>query len=168
MSNFCIVTGINSVRIESYFISRKCIANSYLAIVVYNIILWFTAFVHKMIFPKRIYKKRFHDILLINSYRIDGVHKVRILHHQFGRLFRKVHSWRVNHIQQARIGKIFYIIHYRGTAGINKMCQLTDVWSLRSIYSEKVEKFLNFCQIFQFNLLNEENVYLSHHIHGFQ
>ena len=48
------------------------------------------------------------------------------------------------------------------------MCQLTDIWSLGSIYSKQIEEFFYLCQVFQLYLFDEENIDFRCHVHGLE
>ena len=55
------------------------------------------------------------NILFFDLYRINGVHQVGVVHHQFGRFLGKFLSLGINHIDKTRICQILNVIHHRGT-----------------------------------------------------
>ena len=46
--------------------------------------------------------------------------------------------------------------------------QIADIRRTLPFSGQQVEQLLDFCEVFQFNLLDEQNVYFRHHVHGLQ
>lgn len=115
--------------------------------------------------PERIDKEGLHHRLLIHRNRIDGIHQIGIVHHDLRRLLGKLLAVRIYHVEKTRIGQILGIVHYRSAAGINLMSQLTDIGRMNPVKRQQIEKFLYFGEVFQLNLLDEQDVHFRHHVH---
>ena len=46
--------------------------------------------------------------------------------------------------------------------------QIADIRRTLPFCGQQVEQLLDFCEVFQFDLLDEQNVHLRHHVHGLQ
>lgn len=126
------------------------------------------AFVHHVIFPDGVDKEGFHLVLIGHLCGIDGVHEIGVMKHHACRLLWKLLSGRIDDVDKSCIGEILDIVHYRSTRGVDLLCQLADVGRLWPVDSEKIEEFLDLGEIFQFYLLDEQDVYFYHHIHRLQ
>ena len=124
--------------------------------------------VYLMVFPHRIDEECLHDILLLHAARIDGVHQVGVVEHHFRRLLGERLAVGINNVDQACVGQIFDIVHHGGTAGVNVIRQFADVGSLGAVNGEVVEQPLDASEVFQLNLLDEQDVHLRHHVHRLQ
>ena len=90
------------------------------------------------------------------------------MHHDLAGLLGKLLSYGVNHVYQASVGQILDIVHHCSTAGLYGFGQFTDVGCLGTVNGEQIEEFLDFCEVFQLYLFDEQNVHFGHHIHRFQ
>ena len=88
-------------------------------------------------------------------------------HHLRGLLGERLASG-VDHVDEAGIGQVFDVVHHRGAAGLNVDGQLADVGGFRTVNGQLIEQTLDLREVFQLNLLDEQDIYLGHHVHGLQ
>ena len=86
----------------------------------------------------------------------------------FASLFFMIIATRINDVYEAGIGQILDIVHDGGPAGLYLVGKIADVGGLGAFYSQQIEKFLYLGEIFEFYLLDEENIHFGHHVHRFQ
>ena len=118
-----------------------------------------------MILPQRVDKECLHCVLFVSLDRVDGIHQVRVVQHHLSGLLGKYLSWRIDDVDEACVSEILDIVHHSGATRANLLCQFADVWSLWTFERQHVEELLYLGEVFQFNLLDEQYVYLSHHVH---
>ena len=126
------------------------------------------AFVHQMVFPHGVDKECVKYVLLFHPDGVDGVHQVRIVHHDGGRFLGIFFPAWIYHVDKPRVRQAFDVVHHRGARGLYVSGQLADVGRLRPVYGQEVEQLLDFGEILQLDLLDEQDVHLHHHVHGFQ
>ena len=141
------------------------IADSELLLTVYNEVVVLAGLAYLVVFPDRVDEECFHHLLLVYLDRIDGVHQVGVVHHHLGWFLWEPLPGRVNHVDKSRISKILDVVHYRSSAGVDLFGKLAHVGSLGTFYSELIEEPLDLGEIFQFDLLDEEDVNLGRHVH---
>lgn len=120
---------------------------------------------HFVVFPQRIDKERLHHLLSARHDGIYGIQEIGIVHHYLGGFLRKFVTRVVNHIYESCIGQILYIVHHRSPAGRDVVCQIAYIGCFRHVQSQQIEQLLDLGEIFQLNLLDEQDVHLGHHIH---
>ena len=167
-SDFRIVTGIDGIIGKALSGSAEGIANPEPQLVVDDVFAAMVALVDQMVLPHRVDEEGLHHVVLRRLYGIDGVHQVGVVQHHLGRLFREVLASGVDDVEQSGIGQILDVVHGRGATCPDVAGELRDVGRLVGIDSQEVEQLLDLCQIFQLYLLDEQDVHLGHHVHGFQ
>ena len=100
--------------------------------------------------------------------RIDSVEQVGVVKHNLGGFLGEIFANGINHVQQTSISEILDIVHDRCPRSLDILRQLRHIRCLRTFLSQLIEELLYLCQVFQFYLLDEQDIYLGHHIHGFQ
>ena len=91
-----------------------------------------------MVFPHRVLEESLQDILFFQAARVDDVHQIAVVHHDSGRFFGKGFSFRVNHVDEPRVGQILDVVHNRGPRRVDVFRQLADVGSHRTVYREQI------------------------------
>ena len=124
--------------------------------------------VHLMIFPKRVAEECLQHIMLVETAWIETVHQVGIVEQHTGWLLGELVTFAINHVDQTSLFQIFDVMHHGSAAHAEFLCQLADIGNTAAARSEHIEKLLDFCQIFEFNLLHEQDIDLNHHVHVLQ
>ena len=91
-----------------------------------------------MVFPHRVLEESLQDVLFFQAARVDDVHQIAVVHHDSGRFFGKGFPFRVNHVDEPRVGQILDVVHYRGPRRVDVFRQLADVGSHRTVYREQI------------------------------
>ena len=169
LPNLRIVARVDDVVRVAEFANRLGIHYPELAFLVDEETAIARACIHFMILPHRIDKERLHCLLLIHLDRVDGVHQVGVVEHDLGGLFGEVLSGGVDKIQQSGVREVLDVVHHRGATRFDILCQFADVRGLGgSLFSNLIKEFLDFREVFQFDLFDEQNVDLGHHVHRLQ
>ena len=126
------------------------------------------AFAQLVVFPQVIEEEGLQHVLLLDFYGIDAVQQAGVVHHHTGRLLGKLLALGVNHVDKAGVGQVFDVVHHRGARRLYVNCQLADVGRHRAVYRQQIKQLLYLGQIFQLNLLQQQDVHLNHHVHGLQ
>ena len=150
------------------FVSHEGIADAKTQMVVDEIAVVLVALVDEMILPQRVDEEGLHDFLRAAGDGIDGVHQVGIVHHHLRRFLGKLLSGIVDEVDQSGVGKVFDIVHHCGAAGVDLVGEFTDIGCLRPIEGQKIEELLDLGEVFQFYLLDEQDVHFRHHVHGLE
>ena len=121
-----------------------------------------------MVFPKRVAEEGFQYIVLIKASWIETIHQVGVVEQHAGWLLRELVALAVNHVDQSCLFEIFDVVHYCSTAHAKVLRQLAHVGNTAAAGGEHIEELLNLGQILELDLLDEQDVYLYHHIHVLQ
>ena len=106
--------------------------------------------------------------MLAGLNRVDGIHQVGVVHHDFARLLRKLFADGINDVDEPGVRQILDVIHHRCTAGFYFVRQIADVGDFRTVDGQQIKQLLDLCQVFQLYLFDEQDVHFGHHVHGFQ
>ncbi len=124
--------------------------------------------VHTMVFPDGVAEEGFLHIVLIKPLGIEAVHQVGIVEKHTRWLLWEVVAASIDHVHKTSIHQILNVVHHRGSTHAQLLSQLTHVWHCAATHGEQVEQLLDFRQIFQLDLLHQQNIHLNHHVHRFE
>ena len=124
--------------------------------------------VHLVVLPERVHQECLHHILLVHLARVDGVHQVGVVQHHFRRLLGERLALGVDDVDQSGVSQILDVVHHGGAARLYVYGQLTHIGCLGAIDGQFVEQALDFGEVFQLYLLDEQYVNLGHHVHRLQ
>ena len=124
--------------------------------------------VHLMVFPERVAEECLQHIVLVETAGIEAVHQVGVVEQHTSWLLGKFVAFAINHVDQPSFFQVLDVVHHCGAAHAQFLCQLAHIGHTAATGGEHVEKLLDFCQIFQFNLLHQQDVHLNHHVHVLQ
>ena len=126
------------------------------------------AHTHIVVSPKSILEEGLVNINLLHTVGIDGIHEIAVVHHDASGLLREGVVGMVDSIDETRVGEVFDIIHDGGARGLDVLCKLADIGRRGTLDSEHIKQLLELGQVFEFYLLDEEDVDLDHHVHGLE
>ena len=125
-------------------------------------------FVDGVVTPEGIDKETLHDGLLGNLWGVDRIEQIGIVEEDRCGLLGEVFSFFIDKIDQTCFFKILEIVHHRGARCADFFGKAADVGSGGVVHSEEVEQFLDALEIFEFDLLDEQDVDFDHCVHGAQ
>ncbi len=125
-------------------------------------------FVHLMVFPKCVAEEGFQHIVLVEATWIEAVHEIGVVEKYTCWFFGEFITLSIYHVYQPSFFQIFNVVHHRGAAHPQFLCQLAYVGHAASTGGQHIEKLFDFNQIFQFYLLYQQDVHLNHHVHVLQ
>ena len=118
--------------------------------------------------PQGVLEERLVEVDRLHAVGIDGMHQIGVVHHDASGLLGEVLVGVVHHVDEPRIGKVLDIVHDGGSGGLDVCSQLADVGRRGAVYGKHVEELLELGQVFEFDLLDEQDVDLDHHVHGLE
>ena len=121
-----------------------------------------------MVGPEGVLEERLIDIYLFHAVGVDGVHQAAVVHHDTRRLLRERLTRGVDDVDETGVREVLDVVHHRSTGGLNLVSQLADIGRRRTLNGDEIEQFLELGQVFQFYLLDEQDIHLQHHVHGLQ
>ena len=121
-----------------------------------------------MVGAERLLEETFYQSLVITEARKDGEQQVCVVQGDACRLLALLFALAVDHVYESCVGQELEVVHYGGAAGLYVGSQLTHVGSHVALGGQHVDEFLQLVQVFQFNLLDEQDVHFHHHVHYFQ
>ena len=122
-----------------------------------------------MVFPQRIDKEGLHGLLPVHLDGVDGVHQVGVVEHDLRGLLGEVFIDGIDEVRQSGVGEVLDVVHHRGAAGLDVVGELAHVGCFRrTVLGNHIEELLDLREILQFNLLDEQDVHLGHHVHRLQ
>lgn len=168
LSHLGVVSGVDGIGAIMCLMFALRVADSELPPAVYHVEAVFAGVVHRMVFPHAVYEEGLHQVLCFRLVRIDDVLQVGVVHHHFGGFLREILAYGIDDVYQPGVGQVFDVIHHRGAAGLYLMRQIADVGRTLSFSGQQIEQFLDFGEVLQLDLLDQQDVNLRHHVHGLQ
>ena len=129
----CVILGVDSLGGVAQTRVGCRIYYTTTAVVIDHVASVLACLMHLMVLPKRVDKECLHHLLRACHNGIDGIEQVGIVHHYLGGLLWEFIARIVDHIYQSGIGEILDVIHHRGSAGRDVVCQIAYVWSLGTV-----------------------------------
>ena len=118
-----------------------------------------------MVFAKLVDEEGVENLAVAEVAGIDRVDEVGIVDDHHGGLLGEDGTLVVDDVEQARVGEILDIVHHRGAAGVDSLCELADVGRLACLQSQQVVELLDFREIFELYLADQQHIDLDHHVH---
>ena len=164
-----VISGVDDVGRDALTAGRLRVDNAELQFLVDEIVVVSATGVHLVVFPQRIDEEGLHSLLLVHLDGVDGVHQVGVVEHDLRGLLGEVFIDRIDEVRQSGVGEVFDVVHHRGAAGLDVVGELAHVGRLRrTVLGNHIEELLDLREIFQFDLLDEQDVHLGHHVHRLQ
>ena len=151
MTDLCLVMGVVDVGIVLCPVSLGAYSEMQLSIHQERGALF--PLVQFVVFPQVVQEESLQHILLLHFDGIDAVHQAGVVHHDACRLLGKLVTLGIDHVDESCIGQILDVVHDGGTRRLYVMSQLADIGRNGAINGQQVEEFLDFGEVFQFNLL---------------
>lgn len=162
-SHFGVVACQNDVGVAFYALAA--VAHLNVRVVVDTVDAVALSFVDRVVTPQGVGKESLHDGLLRNLWRVDGIEQVGIVEEHGGRLLGETLVFFVDEVDQTGFFEILQIVHHRGARSTDFFGKTAHVGSRGVAHSKEIEQFLDALEIFEFDLLDEEDVDFDHRIH---
>ena len=164
-----VVAGVDDVGRDALAAGLLRVDDAELQLLVDEVVVVSAPGVHLVVFPKRVDEEGLHRLLLLHLDGVDGVHEVGVVEHDLRGLLGEVLADGIDEVCQAGVGQVLDVVHDGGTAGLDVVGELAHVGCLRrTVLGNHVEELLNLREVFELDLLDEQDVYLSHHVHRLQ
>jgi len=164
-TDLCVVAGIDDVVVGLLLVADGGIADLEADVAVDEEDGVVDLLVDFVVFPERVDEECLHRQLPLYMDGINGIEEVGVVEHHLRRLLGEVLALGIDHVDEARICQILDVVHHGSPTRLDIGSQLTDIGSLGTALGQLVEELLDLGQILQFDLLDEQDVDLGHHVH---
>lgn len=120
---------------------------------------------HIVTSPQGILEESLYHVLLVDVARRHGIHEVGVVHEYTTGLLGERVAMPVHDVDESGITEVLDVVHHGGPADEAVDGQLRHVGCTGVADGQHIEKFLDTAEVFLFDLLDEEDIHLYHHVH---
>ncbi len=124
-----------------------------------------TPFVDGVVAPERIDEVGLHDILLGDGRRVDGVDEIRVVEQYGGGFLGEALVFLINKVDESGFFEILEIVHHRGARSADLFGESTHVGRGVLADGKQIEELLDALEVFELDLLDEQDVDFDHGVH---
>lgn len=109
-----------------------------------------------------------HDVLLGDGRRVDGVDEIRIVEENRRGFLGEAFVFFVNKVDESGFFEILEVVHHRCTRSADLFGESTHVGRGVLADGEQIEELLDALEVFELDLLDEQDVDFDHGVHRTQ